>query len=89
MYAIGPSPYQPHPNYIDNMKFAFASILALALAAVGVLSIEVRAPQPDLAPLDAPAVDRRAQLSNGERFARGLPPNPPARHYDPARAAGA
>lgn len=71
------------------MKFAFASILALALATAGVFSAEVRAPQPDLAQVEAPAVDRRAQLSNGERFARGLPPNPPARHYDPARAAGA
>jgi hypothetical protein len=65
MYAIGPSPYQPHPNYIDNMKFAFASILALALAAVGVLSIEVRAPQPDLAPLDAPAVSWAAPKPSG------------------------
>jgi hypothetical protein len=85
----GPVPHQQHYNLVNNMKFAFASILALALAAVGVLSAEVRAPQPDLAQGDIPAVDRRAQLSNGERFSRGLPPNPPARHYDPARAAGA
>lgn len=33
-------------------------------------------------------IDRRGQLSNSQRLARGLPPKAPFRLYDPSRARG-
>ncbi|RSH87394.1 hypothetical protein EHS25_003304 [Saitozyma podzolica] len=58
------------------MRTSIFSFLILALSAAGVMSMD-----------ETPGrIDRRAQLSNSQRLARGLAPKAPVRLYDPSRA---
>ncbi|GFZ43964.1 hypothetical protein JCM24511_01685 [Saitozyma sp. JCM 24511] len=58
------------------MRTSLFSFLTLALSVVGVMSMDMTRGR----------IDRRGQLSNSQRLARGLPPKAPVRLYDPSRA---
>jgi hypothetical protein len=79
-----PQVFHPRSTFIDifvtsaKMRTSIFSFLILALSAAGVMSMD-----------ETPGrIDRRAQLSNSQRLARGLAPKAPVRLYDPSRARG-
>jgi hypothetical protein len=74
-----PQVFHPRSTFIDifvtsaKMRTSIFSFLILALSAAGVMSMD-----------ETPGrIDRRAQLSNSQRLARGLAPKAPVRLYDP------